>query len=402
MTSPAPPLSAIELRAIHALTEHRRSAEAAAALAMSQPSLSRHVAAAEARLGIALFRRGWSGSDTTAAGDIVARQCQRILGLLDALDAALSRPGAPCKLGSFARWRHLRVTAHVAQSRSASASAAALGMRQPAISQTLRQAADFAGQPLFLRRSAGLEPTQAALRAAATWAEVEAALGALPGLLTRPPGALDGRVAVGMLPFSGQNLVLDAFADLTHSHPDLRLMAIPGSYAMLTQALLKGEIDVILGSLRCPAPDPALTEERLYDEHFTMIARRDHPVHAGPMTLPALARESWSVAPHGTPVRRYFEALFRGVPEPPRTQSVEIFSFANAEQMILTSETIALLCYNPERLAALHPGLRPLAIPLPDARVPVGVTRVAGRPLPEAVRAFLDRLTARIAAKGLA
>jgi DNA-binding transcriptional LysR family regulator len=397
--TPFTPLSAMQVRAVRALAEHRRSTLAAAALNLSQPSLSRHVRPAEERLGTALFQRGWSGSETTAAGDLVARDCARACAALEALDTTL---GGAAKLASFARWRHLRCVARVVDCGSASGAAEALGLRQPAISQTLREVTGFAGQPLFHRRRAGLEPTGAARAIAAAWDRIAADLAQLPARLSHADATLGGRVAVGMLPFSGQNLVLDAFATLTQSHPQVRLMAIPGSYAMLSQALLRGEIDLILGSLRSPAPEPEFVEERLYDERFTMIARRDHPVHAGPMTLPALAHEQWSVAPHGTPVRRYFEELFRDIAPAPVTQSVEIFSFANAEQMIMASESIALLCYNSERLAALHPALRALDIALPDPVVPVGLTRVAHRALAPAVEAFLRHLTARIAALGLA
>jgi len=402
MSTALAPLSALQVRAIHALAEHRRGALAAAALNLGQPSLSRHVRASEERLGAVLFQRGWSGSETTSAGDVVARQCQRILAALEALDASLQdEAGRPARLAVHARWRHLRAVTATARTGSVSAAAALMGVRQPAVSQALRDVSGFVGPPLFRRHRTGMEATPAALRLAAVWDEIAADLAQIPGLLGPSQTGLTGRVAVGMLPFSGQNLVVEAFAELTATHPHVRLVAIPGSYTMLAQALQRGEIDLIMGSLRDPAPLPGLIEEPLYDEHFTMIARHDHPCHDAPLTVAALARLQWSVAPHGTPVRRYFEAFFRDAPQPPQTQPCEIFSFANAEQMIVGSESVALLCYNDERLRALNPALRRLEIDLPDARVPVGVTRVAGAPLPPAVAAFLDRLRARIVALGL-
>jgi len=132
-----------------------------------------------------------------------------------------------------------------------------------------------------------------------------------------------------------------------------------------------------------------------------MIARRDHPCHDGPRTLEALAALNWSVAPHGTPVRRYFEAFFLEAPRPPQTQSVEIFSFANAEQMALGSGSVAMLCYNRERLARLNPDLKRLDVALPDPRVPIGLTRRADTPTPAAVDVFVACLRRHIAALGL-
>lgn len=390
------PLSAPQVRAIRALADTRRLSDAAARLNLSPSALSRHIAGAEARLGLPLFRRGWSGVEATGAGDAVARRCQRILAPLEALDSGpLAEGGRPARLASHARWRHLRAVAETLRCGSVSGAAAAMGLSQPAVSQALAEVAAQVTPPLFQRRRAGLEPLPAAHRIAATWAAIAADLADLPQGLE--PG---GRVAVGMLPFSGQALVIETFAALTQTHPGLQLVAIPGSYATLGQSLLRGEIDLFVGTLRRPSPQPAFAEEALYSEAFTMVARADHPCHAGPLERAALARLKWSVAPHGTPVRRYFEAYFAQISPPPATQSCEFFSFANAEQMILHSDSVALLCYSPEALRALPPGLRALDVALPEAEVPIGVTTLAGQPLSPAAAAFLEGLRARVAARG--
>ncbi|MBN8194803.1 hypothetical protein JI667_22145, partial [Bacillus sp. NTK074B] len=85
-----------------------------------------------------------------------------------------------------------------------------------------------------------------------------------------------------------------------------------------------------------------------------------------------LARQSWVVAPHGTPVRRYFETVFRRLGAVPPAQSYEIWSFADAEQMIADSDSVALLSYSDETLAELRPDLKRVAFDLPDAGISVG------------------------------
>lgn len=388
-----PLLSATETRVIRALAERGRTALAAESIGLSQSALSRHMRSAEDKLGVTLFRRGWSGTETTPAGDIAARQCQRVLDRL----ADFDRAHPPARLLALVRWRHLRTVSACARAGGASAAAMHLNVRQPAISQALREIATFS-VPLFDRRRNGLVATDAARRLAALWDEIAADLTLLHQLPDRDPALPGGRVAVGMLPFSGQNLVVETFAELTRDHPRVRLIAIPGSYAMLCDALQRGEIDLIMGTLRQPPP-AGFIEEHLYNERYVMIARHDHPCHGEAQTLDTLARLTWSVAPHGTPVRRYFERLFRDVAEPPETQSVEIYSFANAEQIILGSDSVAMLCYGAARLRALPQGLREVQAPLPDATVPVGLTRARGAVSSPAVRDFVTRLRARIAAQ---
>ncbi|HPD93732.1 MAG: LysR family transcriptional regulator [Rhodobacter sp.] len=389
------PLTARETRAIRALADHRRLSAAAEALGVSPSALSRALSESEARLGATLFQRGWTGAEPTAQGDIVVGQCQRILTDIERVEREDLGARHP-RLTAYVRWRHLRVLTAVVTCGSATAAARSLGMRQPAVSQALRDLAGFVPVPLFVRRSAGLDALPAALALAALWARIEAELRALPALLADAARGLSGRVAVGMMPFSAQPAVMAAFGTLTRAHPNLRLLGVPGNYTALTEALRRREIDLILGLLRQPAPVPGFVETRLGTERYTLIARRDHPIHAAPVTIETLARQRWVVAPHGTPLRRYFDTVFRRMGAVPPAQSYEIWSFSDAEQMIVDSDSLALLSYSRDRLDRLRPDLRAVAFDLPDAAVAMGATRLGDAPPSPAVAAFLAALADRL------
>lgn len=397
---PHPPrLSATEVRVLAALAETRAVREAAERLNMSASALSRALAAAEARLGLRLYQRGWSGAEPTAGGELVIGPCQGILAELDRADrGGLGSPAAPGRLAAFVRWRHLAAVAEVVRTGSATAAAQALGIRQPAVSQALRDVAGYVAPPLFRRHAAGLAPTFAAGELVVHWQRIAAELDRIPQRLAAMAGVLVGRVAVGMLPFSGQAQVMETFGALSRQHPHLKLLAVPGSYGSLAEALRRGEIDLMLGIGRAPPPWPDFVEEHLCDEDFTMVARSDHPCHSAPPDAAALAAMRWIVAPHGTPVRRYFEHFFRAAGVEPPAQSCEILSFADAEQMIAASDSVALLCYGPAELRRLRPGLRRLEVALPAARAPIVVTSRRTAPPSEAVAVFLALLRARIAA----
>jgi DNA-binding transcriptional LysR family regulator len=389
-------LSAQQVRVIQALSDARTLSDAAEALNLSQSSLSRALHGAEDRLGVTLFQRGWSGTEPTADGEIVLGQCKRIVDELERFDRAALGAKAPSRLKAFVRWRHLQIVAAVALAGSASVAAEALGVRQPAVSQALRDVAAYIEPALFERRKRGLMATDTGRAVAALWQRIAADLDQVPELLNRPAAGLVGRVAVGMLPFSGQNVVMETFGELTRRNPHLRLVAVPGSYTSLCDALKRGEIDVIIGILRDPAP-AGFSEEYLYDETFTAVARHDHPCHGAPVDIATLARLNWMVAPHGTPIRRYFERVFAGIDPPPVPQSCEILSFSNAEQVVVGNDSIALLCYSVAGLRNLRPELRKVEIDLPDARVPIGFTHRADDTATEAVAAFEALLKDHIA-----
>lgn len=399
-SSTAGTLTARHVRVIRALSDHRRLSDAAEAAAMSQPAFSRALHGAEDRLGVALFQRGWSGSEPTGLGEIVIAQCRRITADLEAVERGALGNAGPLRLPALARWRHLRAVAAVVRHGSVSAAARALGASQPAVSQALGEIAAHVAEPLFIRRRAGMEATRQAHALAALWDRIADALADIPALLADTGTSVVGRVAVGMLPFSGQSLVLNAFGQITRDHPRIQLVAVPGGYDALMESMQRGEIDLIIGALRRPSPFPGMVEEHLYHEHFMMVARADHPVHEHRPSMAELAREQWVVAPHGTPIRAFFDRMFRAAGTIPPAQSAEMFSFSDAEQMIVASRSIAMLCYGKSGLRSLRSELKPVELTLSGGQVSIGLTRYGEDPPSEAVSVFLDLLRREIAAAG--
>ncbi|WP_411037454.1 LysR family transcriptional regulator [Shinella sp. BYT-45] len=368
-------LSLKQARAIDAVAKTRGFEQAARLMNVSQPVVSRLIGSAEALVGMPLFQRGWSGTELTALGEGILGHCSAALDLIArAEDDIAAMSGIRPNLRNFIRWHHLDAVTAVVRHGSASAASAHLNMTQPAITRSITGISDYSRQLLFHRRRSGLEATAPARRLAVLRDELLQALGTVEDFRRNVRPGLIGRLAVGMLPFSGQNLVAKTFGNLTNRFPDLRLMAVPGSYGMLAEALRRGEIECMIGVLRDPPPFSDLEEIFLYNEKFTLIARRDHPCHGRRRTISELKNETWIVAPHGTPVRAYFEQLFRNAGDRPPAQTCEILSFANAEEMIMNSKSIGLLSYSDERIADLPPDLRKVDVDLPGNEVAIGLT----------------------------
>ncbi|MEW5424959.1 LysR family transcriptional regulator [Amorphus sp. 3PC139-8] len=382
-----------QARAIDAVAKTRSFEHAARVLNTSQSVVSRTIAGAEKKVGGPLFERGWSGTEPTAWGEAVLRRCSAALALIDrAEDDIATLHGTRPKLKTFLRWHHLEAVSAVVRFGGASAASAHLGVTQPAISRSVAALSEYAGQPLFERQRNGLAATPQAQRLATLRDELLQELAMVESYRLRPKTGLVGRLAVGMLPFSGQDLVAKAFGTLTSRHPDLRLMAVPGSYNMLAEALKRGEIDCMVGILRERPPVPDLVETFLYHERFTLVARWDHPCHGKALTIPALKDEKWIVGPHGTPVRAYFERIFQNVGTTPPAQTCEILSFVNAEQVIANSVAVGLLSYSAQNLASLLADLRKVDVELPDSDIAIGLTTQKSRKPSEILAVFEELL----------
>jgi LysR family transcriptional regulator of gallate degradation len=364
-----------QVRAIDAVAQARGIAEAATILNTTQPVVSRAIQSAEEMTGVPIFQRGWGGAEPTAWGETVLRRCANALRLIARAETDVEAlGGVRPSLAAFLRWHHLEAVAAVARFGSASRAARQLGMTQPAVSRAISAIAEYARQPLFRRKRDGLEATPQAQRLAVLHDELLQVLDMSDGANAQSRHGLIGRLAVGMLPFSGQDLVLKTFGELTNLHPELRLMAVPGSYTMLASALRRGEIDCMIGILREPPPFPDLKEIFLYCENFTLVARRDHPCHRRAHTMSDLTNEKWIVGQHGTPVRAYFDSLFETIGATPPAQTCEIHSFAGAERLVIESTSIALLSYSERQLANLPAELKKVEVDLHDAKTSIGLT----------------------------
>lgn len=388
-----PLLTIRQVRAINAVATHASLAQASEHLNTSQSSLSRYIADAERTLGQRLFQRGWTGMEPTSQGEVVIAHCRRMVSSIDAAQSALRSRGARvADLSHHLTWDLLGAADAVRAMGSVSAAAGYLQASQPDVSRLLGKLAAAVGRPSFRRTRTGMEATEDAAILSDLHGRLLVDVMQLPQSLQALSGEVTGRVAVGLLPFSEQDVAVKAFGEMLRRHRHVRLQAVTGSYAALVDGLRLGELDFVLGVLRDPPAFDTLEEMRLHDESFAVVVREGHPSAAGTPSLSELAKENWIVAPHGTPTRRWFEEWLLGEGLTPPAQTCEIVTFFLAEQMILHSDAVGLLTYSDRKRRALRNGLKILPIPLPDEVRGVGLTFRKHQPFTAAQQAFLDIL----------
>jgi len=214
--------------------------------------------------------------------------------------------------------------------------------------------------------------------------------------IARLSGKITGRVAVGLLPFSEQEIVVQVFSGLLRAYPYLRLQAVTGSYSALTDALRRGEIDCIIGPLRGQSASEALQETVLLEEWLTIVSRKGHPRLRGETRVADLVGETWIVGPHGTPTRHFLETLFleRGLTTP--LNICEMVTFPLAERMVLESDGIGLLTYSSRKRASLGESLVPITCDFPDVVRHIGVTVQRGGAPSVPLQLFLEAIAGAI------
>jgi DNA-binding transcriptional LysR family regulator len=180
----------------------------------------------------------------------------------------------------------LRLVEAVLREGSASRAAVALRLSQPAVSQGLRRAREVFDDPLLARHGNRLIPTP---RGAALLPELRAILDQVEGLLS--PGRFDPAQAtrdfvVGASDL-GQVLILPRLVARVARHaPNCRIKVVPPPRDAI------GAEGLDLALMGAPETAGPLRWHVLFHDHFVLMARRDHPMLAGPLSMPAFLQLS--------------------------------------------------------------------------------------------------------------
>ncbi|WP_417720819.1 LysR family transcriptional regulator [Salipiger sp.] len=272
---------------------------------VSQPAVTQALSKLEAQAGGPLFDRTRRGVFATERGRVMAVRVARALSRLDGALSDLSP-----RLVLTASSAQLTALIAVADAENFTLAARSLGLAQPTVHRAVTQLEAQAGQPLSERRPHGVVPTRAALglaqAARLAFSELEQAEADLADL----DGREAGRIVVGALPLARSVLLPQALARFRVQRPRQPLRVIDGLYSDLLTGLRRGDIDIVIGALREPAPIADVVQERLFDDRLAILARRGHPLEGVPGLAPAdLVRQSWVVPRAGTPSRLQFDAF---------------------------------------------------------------------------------------------
>lgn len=171
--------------------------------------------------------------------------------------------------------------------RQASAVARQLGLSPSAISHALARLRDVFGDPLFVRRSHGLEPTRRALELGP---RIEALIKAIDETVSQEafnPAETRRRFRI-VCPEYVATLLGPALVDSFRSEAPHAAFSV--RWAILERALRavrRGEADVALGIFR-QAPQGLLATP-LFEDDYCVIARRGHPLVKGAVDGPTYA-----------------------------------------------------------------------------------------------------------------
>lgn len=379
----------------------KRIGLAAGRVHLSQPAVTQAIAKLETAFGGRLFDRRPEGMFLTETGEILERRVARALEHLR-LGAQQALRRAP--RGGLRRGRRefhklvtpvqLRALVAIARAGSHAQAARELGARQPAIHRAARELQNLAGIALFepVRGGVALTPAAEALvhHVRLAMAELRQAGYEIDAFR----GQDSTRIVIGSMPLS-RSSILPATIDrlLAESGTGLQIRCVDAPYPTLLRDLRFGEIDFLIGALRDPPPAEDVTQEPLFNDSLSIVARVGHPLAARDKpTLQDTLAYPWIAPPKATPTGSYlFEHLHieRMAQTPVRIVSS---SLVLVRGLMLRGDYVTIMSRRQFEMEESLGVLAPLPIPLPGSDRPIGLTWRSGWQ-PTATQArFLDMI----------
>jgi DNA-binding transcriptional LysR family regulator len=247
-----------------------------------------------------------------------------------------------------------------------------LGLTQPAISHALTRLRDILGDPLFVRRANGVQPTPRALALAQPVAQALATLReALQQGRRFDPSCATREFRIAALDYAIAMLVPDFLARFSTIAPGCRLAFRSLGYEEGRAALTNGSIDLILG---IPAPSGPFLQRTLLTESFVVLARPGHPIVGRKLDLARYLKCGHLLVSAAGDVRGSVDNALAKIGRERRVvaavpQFLAGFAAVAASDMITTA---------PRRLARRHAtafGLRQFEVPFPTPGFEVGTLR---------------------------
>ena len=318
---------------------------AAKARNMSQPAITQAIGRLEAQLDHVLIDRQPGGVAPTPGGRRLIVRIDRALSYLLRGTQSVRRGAHLVPLAQIQRritLGQLRALMAVDDAGSFALASAQTGLSQPALHRSTRDIEEQLGVALLVRQGRTVRPTAAATRllrfARLARAELDAGIDELRALR-----AQGGRLRIGTMPVARAAILPRALARFASMQPDAAINVVEGTYGDLLSRLREGELDLLLGALRDPAPVADVMQEPLFTDHPAIVGRSGHPLAKRSFAFEELARYPWVISPTGTPGRARWEQMFRAQGhEPPRLQ-IECGSVLVIRGLLLEGDWLTLL-----------------------------------------------------------
>jgi len=233
----------------------------------------------------------------------------------------------------------LRIADHGSFTRAA----AALGVSQPALSNSVAVLERMLGVRVFERTRNGASLTEFGRLLAGHAAAIDSVLSRAADELEAKKRGLEGSLVVGVSPVACVDIVPAAVARLKRETPNIVVTIDEQADDELIAGLRSGEIDLVVNSAGLLADGPDVICETLARDVFVVAMRVGHRLARRKSLLIAdLRDQQWVMPSPHTTMSRQVELLFAAENQPWPSQAIITNSITALKSIIMRSECVTI------------------------------------------------------------
>jgi len=362
------------LRVFVSTLRHGSVSAAADVEHLTQPAASQGIAKLEAELGAKLLVRTGRQIVSTPEGALYVERARRALGFLEAGATTIQKPST-AGLAHKMTASQVRALIAVADAGSFTIGAKVLGLAQPSVHRRARMLEALAGVALFRAAATGVTLTAAGhtLTQAAKLARAELRQGREEIAALAGQGA--GTFVLGSLPLARSKVVPHALDRVLQHGSDVQVHVVDGRYTELLRDLREGEIDVLIGALRDPAPADDVMQEPLFSDELVVVCRAAHPLAKSKnLSLEDTAGYSWIAPPKTTPTGTFLFEMLEISGRDRTPVRVVSSSLVLVRRLLLLGDYVSILSRQQVEQDISEGRLAVLPVALPEISRPIGLT----------------------------
>jgi LysR family transcriptional regulator, regulator for genes of the gallate degradation pathway len=222
--------------------------------------------------------------------------------------------------------------------------AQALGVSQPALSNSMAVLEKMLGVRVFERTRNGAMLTEFGQLLAGHAAAIDSVLSRAADELEAKKRGLEGSLVVGASPVACIDIVPGAVARLKRETPNLVVSIEERADDELIAGLRSGEIDLVVNSAGLLAEGPDIVSETLARDAFVVAMRTGHRLASKKSLLIAdLREEQWVLPSPHTTMSRQIELLFAAENQAWPLQAIITNSITALKSIIMLSDCVTIL-----------------------------------------------------------
>ena len=288
--------------------------------------------------------------------------------------------------------RHFSLVVAIDESGSLRKAANMLKITQAAASSLLAELEFVLGAPLFSRSRSGTRPTNVGSILIERARPILSNIRAATEELQQAKGGASGDVYVGMLPVAALTIVPVAVRITREHKPNVRIHLIEGTTRQLLDALVRGDLDLIIGRVPQSQISGLIRKEYLLNEPNELVCRVGHPLTRKKITLTDLANAEWILPEPGSYLWDDVRAMFFSASLDPPQPALVTSSTALRLALFETTDMIGVLTRQAARVYEARGFLKILDFKMIVEEAPTLVLSRQDSVLTPAAMAFIEHV----------